>query len=70
MPEEYKKKNPADVFTFEFKFLPNNEDFAEEFKEQARQLKARFERNAQNSFFFPDAPNAERVPMDGLPLFI
>ena len=42
MPDEYKDEHPADVFEFEFKFLPPMESKAEEFVEQAMQLKARF----------------------------
>ena len=37
----------------------------EQFDKQVKQLKARFERNAPNTLF----ADAERVPIDGMPLF-
>jgi hypothetical protein len=38
----------------------------EQFDKQVKELKARFERNAPNTLF----ADAERVPIDGLPLFV
>ena len=42
MPDQYKDKNPADVFTFEFEFLPHMKYEQEQFSAQAMQLKAVF----------------------------
>ena len=53
------------MFEFEFAFLPHMKYEREQFDKQVLALKARFDRNAPNTLF----GDAERVPMDGLPLY-
>ena len=66
MPDQYKDKNPADVFTFEFEFLPHMKYEQEQFNAQAMQLKARFELDAPNTLFLSDAMQ-KNTPMVDLP---
>ena len=63
MPDKYKDRHPADVFKFEFAFFPDFFYEREEFDEQVKKLKARFDRNAPNTLF----EDGERLPIDGLP---
>ena len=61
-----KNEFPADVFKFEFAFLPLMKFQREQFDEEVKKLKARFERNAPNTFY----EDTERLPIDGLPSFL
>jgi hypothetical protein len=55
MPEKFKAMEPEDFFKFEFVMLPHYIFDRDNFDQQAMQLKARFDLNAPNTVFLPDA---------------
>jgi hypothetical protein len=69
MPERLKTAEPEDFFKFEFVMLPNYRYELENFIQQAKQLKERFQLNAPNTLFLQDFEQ-NNVPMDGVPFFV
>jgi len=67
-PDQYLNSEPEDFFSFEFETLPHKNFEEKKFKYDCCKLKSRFELNNAHSFFMKHMTN--KIPIDGLPLFI
>jgi hypothetical protein len=68
-PEQYADSKPSDFFHFEYCMLPHKVYMEEQFVEQCKILRGRFDAKAENSLF-PQGDDANNIPIDGLCCFI
>lgn len=68
-PEIYQHKKYSDFFDIDFCFMPHKIYFETDFEQKCKELKERFRKGAQDSFY-PTDDGSKNVPIDGLPFFI
>ena len=69
-PEQHANSVAKDFFQFEFVMMPHKIFREEDFFATGRELKARFDKNAENTLFDSTTDDGLKVPIDGMPIYV